>query len=69
MKDYSLVFSVKEIFRHFITIRNYLSTTILTTMSIAIGTIKFIESAQRAGDFYPTREATFTDGVGTLSLV
>ena len=44
----------------------YLSTTIPTAISIAIGTIQCVESAKRAGDFYPTREAMFADGIGTL---
>jgi len=45
----------------------YLSTTIPTAISIAIGTIQYIESARRAGDFYPTQEAMFADGIGTLT--
>lgn len=44
----------------------YLSTTIPTAISIAVGTIQCVESARRAGDFFPTREAMFADGIGTL---
>lgn len=53
-------------FSHINEITPYLSTTIPTAISIAIGTIQCVESAKRAGDFYPTREAMFADGVGTL---
>ncbi|CAF1602014.1 unnamed protein product [Adineta ricciae] len=66
IKVYRPVFPIKEIFRHFNTISGYLSTTIPTAISIAIGTIQCIESAKRAGDFYPTREAMFADGMGTI---
>jgi AGZA family xanthine/uracil permease-like MFS transporter len=66
VKGYAPVFSIKEIFLHFNTISGYLSTTIPTAVSIAVGTIQCVESAKRAGDFYPTREAMFADGVGTL---
>jgi AGZA family xanthine/uracil permease-like MFS transporter len=44
----------------------YLSTTILTAIWIAIGTIQCVQSARRAGDFYPTQEAMLADGIGTL---
>jgi AGZA family xanthine/uracil permease-like MFS transporter len=53
-------------FQHIGTIRLYLSTTIPTAIAIAIGTIQCVESAKRAGDFYPTREAMLADGIGTL---
>ena len=66
VRGYPPVFPIKEIFRHFHTISGYLSTTIPTAISIAIGTIQCVESAKRAGDFYPTREAMFADGLGTL---
>jgi adenine/guanine/hypoxanthine permease len=66
IKAYGPVFPIKEIFAHFNTISIYLSTTIPTAVSIAIGTIQCVESAKRAGDFYPTREAMFADGIGTL---
>ncbi|UJR30783.1 hypothetical protein I4U23_018303 [Adineta vaga] len=66
VKIYTPIFPIKEIFRHFNTISTYLSTTIPTAISIAIGTIQCIESAKRAGDFYPTREAMFADGMGTI---
>jgi AGZA family xanthine/uracil permease-like MFS transporter len=66
VKGYAPVFPIKEIFRHFNTISGCLSTTIPTAISIAIGTIQCVESAKRAGDFYPTREAMFADGMGTL---
>jgi AGZA family xanthine/uracil permease-like MFS transporter len=66
VKPYPLVFPIKEIFSHISDITPYLSTTIPTAISIAIGTIQCVESARRAGDFYPTREAMFADGIGTL---
>jgi len=66
VKPYPLVFPIKEIFSHINDITPYLSTTIPTAISIAIGTIQCVESARRAGDFYPTREAMFADGIGTL---
>ena len=66
VKPYALVFPLKEVFSHLNEITPYLSTTIPTAISIAIGTIQCVESAKRAGDFYPTREAMFADGVGTL---
>ncbi|CAF1558739.1 unnamed protein product [Adineta ricciae] len=66
VKPYPLVFPIKEIFVNFNEITPYLSTTIPTAISIAIGTIQCVESARRAGDFYPTREAMFADGIGTL---
>jgi AGZA family xanthine/uracil permease-like MFS transporter len=66
VKGYPPVFPIKEIFRHFNAISGYLSTTIPTAISIAIGTIQCVESAKRGGDFYPTREAMFADGIGTL---
>jgi AGZA family xanthine/uracil permease-like MFS transporter len=66
VRGYSLVFPIKQIFLRFNTISTYLSTTIPTAISIAIGTIQCVESAKRAGDFYPTREAMFADGMGTL---
>jgi xanthine/uracil permease len=66
VKPYALAFPLKEMFIHLNEITPYLSTTIPTAISIAIGTIQCVESAKRAGDFYPTREAMFADGVGTL---
>ncbi|CAF1148228.1 unnamed protein product [Rotaria sp. Silwood1] len=66
VKGYRPVFPIKEIFDHFHTISGYLSTTIPTAVSIAVGTIQCVESAKRAGDFYPTREVMFADGMGTL---
>lgn len=66
VKPYPLVFPIREIFRNMNEIIPYLSTTIPTAISIAIGTIQCVESARRAGDFYPTREAMFADGIGTL---
>lgn len=66
IKGYDPVFPIKEIFNHFNTVSKYLSTSIPTAISIAVGTIQCVESAKRAGDFYPTREVMFGDGVGTL---
>ena len=66
VQAYPPVFPIKEIFTHFSTIRDYLSTTVPTAISIAICTIQCVESTKRAGDFYPTREAMFADGIGTL---
>ena len=53
-------------FKHMNRIGPYLSITIPTAISIAIGTIQCVESAKRAGDFYPTRESMFADGIGTV---
>ncbi|CAF3524869.1 unnamed protein product [Rotaria sp. Silwood1] len=66
LKFYAPVFPIKQMFQHINTIRFYLSTTIPTAIVIAIGTIQCVESAKRAGDFYPTHEAMFVDGIGTL---
>ena len=66
IQGYAPVFPIKEIVTHFNTVSVYLSTTIPTAISIAIGTIQCVESAKRAGDFYPTREAMFADGIGTI---
>lgn len=66
VKPYPLVFPIQSMFSHLSEITPYLSTTIPTAISIAIGTIQCVESAKRAGDFYPTREAMFADGIGTL---
>lgn len=66
VKVYPPVFPIKSILTHFNTISLYLSTTIPTAISIAICTIQCVESAKRAGDFYPTRESMFADGIGTL---
>ncbi|CAF1646733.1 unnamed protein product [Rotaria magnacalcarata] len=66
VKPYPLVFPIQAMFSHINEITPYLSTTIPTAISIAIGTIQCVESAKRAGDFYPTREAMFADGIGTL---
>lgn len=60
------VFPVKDLFSSISLIGPYLSTTIPTAISIAIGTIQCVESAKRSGDFYPTRESMFADGVGTV---
>ncbi|CAF1110722.1 unnamed protein product [Adineta ricciae] len=65
VKPSPLVFTIKEIFVNLNEITPYLSTTIPTAISIAIGTIQCVESARRAGDFYPTRGAMFADGIGT----
>jgi hypothetical protein len=66
VKPYSLPFPIKELFSHMKEIAPYLSITIPTALSIAIGTIQCVESARRAGDFYPTQEVMFADGVGTI---
>ncbi|CAF3960664.1 unnamed protein product [Rotaria sp. Silwood1] len=66
VKFYAPVFPIKEMIQHMDTIRFYLSTTIPTAIVIAIGTIQCVETAKRAGDFYPTHEAMFVDGIGTL---
>ena len=66
VKGYAPVFPIKQMFVHSDTIRLYLSTTISTAISIAIGTIQCVESAKRAGDFYPTKESMFVDGIGTI---
>jgi AGZA family xanthine/uracil permease-like MFS transporter len=67
VKSYAPVFPIKEMFLHIDTIRLYLSTTVSTAISIAFGTIQCVESAKRAGDFFPTRESMFVDGIGTLT--
>ncbi|CAF0861335.1 unnamed protein product [Adineta ricciae] len=66
IKPYVPVFPIRAIFVHISQIGPYLSTTIPTAISIAIGTIQCVESARRAGDLYPTRESMFADGVGTI---
>lgn len=66
VKFYAPVFPIKAVFEHISEIGPYLSTTIPTAISIAIGTIQCVESAKRAGDFYPTRESMFADGIGTI---
>ena len=66
VKPYPAVFPARGMFQNMNKIGPYLSTTIPTAVSIAIGTIQCVESAKRAGDFYPTREAMFADGVGTI---
>ncbi|CAF1081812.1 unnamed protein product [Rotaria sp. Silwood1] len=66
VKPYAPAFTVKVIFTHINRIGPFLSTTIPTAISIAIGTIQCVESAKRAGDFYPTRESMFADGIGTI---
>jgi len=66
VQPYGLQFPLKEIFNNFNEITPYLSITIPTAISIAIGTIQCVESAKRAGDLYPTRESMFADGIGTL---
>ncbi|UJR14306.1 hypothetical protein I4U23_001300 [Adineta vaga] len=66
IKGYAPVFPIKEMFEQIDSIRLYLSTTVPTAIAIAIGTIQCVETAKRAGDFYPTRESMFVDGIGTL---
>ena len=66
IKAYAPVFPIKEMFKHMKEVGPYLSTTIPTAISIAVGTIQCVESARRAGDFYPTRESMFADGIGTI---
>ncbi|CAF2625551.1 unnamed protein product [Rotaria sp. Silwood2] len=66
IKAYAPEFTAKAIFAHMNRIGPFLSTTIPTAISIAIGTIQCVESAKRAGDFYPTRESMFADGIGTI---
>lgn len=66
VKFYAPIFPIKQMIQQIDTIRFYLSTTIPTAFAIAIGTIQCVESAKRAGDFFPTQEAMFVDGVGTL---
>ncbi|CAF2131389.1 unnamed protein product [Rotaria magnacalcarata] len=66
VKPYPAVFPARGMFQNMNQIGPYLSTTIPTAVSIAIGTIQCVESAKRAGDFYPIREAMFADGVGTI---
>jgi AGZA family xanthine/uracil permease-like MFS transporter len=66
VKPYAPTFAVKGLFEHMNQIGPYLSTTIPTAISIAIGTIQCVESAKRAGDFYPTRESMLADGIGTI---
>ncbi|CAF1338292.1 unnamed protein product [Rotaria sordida] len=66
MKGYKLIFPIREMFKHMDEIMPYLSTTIPTAIANAIVTIQCVESARQAGDFYPTQEAMFADGIGTL---
>lgn len=66
VKAYAPAFPAREMFAHMNRIGPYLSTTIPTAISIAIGTIQCVESAKRAGDFYPTRESMVADGLGTI---
>lgn len=66
IKPYAPAFPIKAIFEHIKQVGPYLSTTIPTAISIAIGTIQCVESAKRAGDFYPTRESMCADGIGTV---
>jgi AGZA family xanthine/uracil permease-like MFS transporter len=66
VKAYAPAFPVQGMFANMNKIGPYLSTTIPTAISIAIGTIQCVESAKRAGDFYPTRESMFADGIGTI---
>ena len=66
VRPYSPVFPVRDLFAAFNQIGPFLSTTIPTAVSIAVGTIQCVESAKRAGDFYPTRESMFADGIGTI---
>lgn len=66
VRPYPAAFPIKQIFENINEILPYLSTTLPTAISIAVGTIQCVESAKRAGDFYPTREVMFADGMGTL---
>ena len=66
VKPYALAFPLKSLFGNINKIGPYLSPTVPTTLSIAIGTIQCVESAKRAEDFYPTRESMFADGIGTI---
>ncbi|CAF2979164.1 unnamed protein product [Rotaria sp. Silwood2] len=66
VKPYAPVFPVRGMFENMNRIGPYLSITIPTAISIAIETVQCVESAKRAGDFYPTREAMFADGMGTI---
>ena len=66
VKPYAPSFTPRHVFTHLNRIGPYLSTTIPTAISIAIGTIQCVESAKRAGDFYPTRESMLADGLGTV---
>ncbi|CAF3777750.1 unnamed protein product [Rotaria socialis] len=66
IKPYSPTVTIKNVFDNINRVGPYLSTTIPTAISIAIGTIQCVESAKRAGDFYPTHEAMFADGIGTI---
>jgi len=66
VKPYPAVFPVKGMFENMNQIASYLSITIPTAISIAVGTIQCVESAKRGGDFYPTRESMFADGFGTV---
>ncbi|CAF4409425.1 unnamed protein product, partial [Rotaria sp. Silwood2] len=66
VKGYPLIFPIREMFKHMDEIMPYLSTTIPTAVANAIVTIQCVESARQAGDFYPTQEAMFADGIGTL---
>lgn len=66
IKPYAPAVTIKGVFENINRIGPYLSTTIPTAISIAIGTIQCVESAKRAGDFYPTRESMFADGIGTI---
>ena len=66
VRAYAPAFPVREMFQTMNRIGPYLSTTIPTAISIAIGTIQCVESAKRAGDFYPTRESMLADGIGTI---
>ena len=66
VKAYAPVFPVRALFSHLDRIGPHLSTAIPTAISIGIGTIQCVESAKRAGDFYPTRESMFADALGTI---
>lgn len=66
VKPYAPAFPARRMFENMKHIGPYLSITIPTAISIAIGTVQCVESAKRAGDFYPTREAMFADGLGTV---
>ncbi|CAF2093534.1 unnamed protein product [Rotaria magnacalcarata] len=66
IKPYAPTVTIKNVFENINRVGPYLSTTIPTAISIAIGTIQCVESAKRAGDFYPTQESMFADGIGTI---
>ncbi|CAF4038707.1 unnamed protein product [Rotaria sordida] len=66
IKAYAPAFTAKAVFTHMNQIGPFLSITIPTAISVAVGTIQCVESAKRGGDLYPTRESMFADGMGTI---